>query len=89
MSEDGTRTLEFTKKNVLLDGKELRDGKEVFYADTEGEGGQFWIEEGDDISYLYDYKISGENLFISPETTSAWEDPSSPKAENSIKFKQE
>ena len=89
VSEDGSRTLEFTKKNVLLDGEELRDGKEVFYADEEGDGGQFWLEEKDEITYIYDYKISGENLFIAPENTSAWEDPSSPKTENTVKFKQQ
>lgn len=89
VSEDGSSTLEFTKKNVLFNDEESIDGKEVFYADVVGDGGQFWIEEGDDVSYLYDYKISGENLFIAPETTAAWEDPSSPKSIYAVKYKQE
>ena len=88
VSEDGSRTLEFTKKNVLFDGKELRDGNEVFYADVEGGGGQFWVES-DEKYYLYDYKLSGENLFIAPEYTENWDDPSSPKHPDAIKFKEE
>ena len=89
VSEDGTRTIEFTKKNVLFDEKESIDGKQVFYADVEGDGGQFWIEEKDKKSYLYDYKLSGENLFVAPEFTSGWDDPSSPKSVDAIKYKEE
>lgn len=89
VSEDGTRTVEFTKKNVLFDNKESIDGKEVFYADVEGDGGQFWIEEKDKKYYLYDYKLSGNNLFIAPEFSSSWDDPSSPKSINAVKYKEE
>ncbi len=82
-SEDGTKTLEFTKKEVLMDGVTIYEGN----GEVKVEEGQIWVEDGENKTYMFDYKISGQNLFVATETTSDWNDPSSP-AVVSEKYKQ-
>lgn len=81
IEDGGTRTVEITKNDFIFDGVSVReDGHKLFVED-----GQVWNEKGGDQTYLYDYKLSGNNLFIQAETTSAWSDPSSPSSAG-IKF---
>lgn len=72
----GTGTIEFTKKQLIVNGVELRESGEKIYV----ENGQIWKDNKGDLTYLYDYKLSGNNLFVSIELTANFFDPSSPSS---------
>lgn len=81
IEDGGTRTVEISKNDFIFNGVSMRDkGAKLFVED-----GQVWNEKGGDQFYLYDYKLSGNNLFLQTETTVVWSDPSAP-ANLGIKF---
>jgi len=70
--QDGSATIQFTKRWVKVNDEKINDkGETVHVAD-----GQIWIDKDGTLSYLYDYKLSGTNLFVMSETTSVFVDPS-------------
>lgn len=74
VEENGTSTVEFSKKNVEVDNVELRGrGEQIFVQD-----GQIWLEADFGQAYLYDYRIIGDKLYMAPEKSSAYFDPASP-----------
>ena len=85
--EDGgaqTATIEFTKKEVLQNGVSISEkGDKIFV-----KGGQIYLDRDGDLIYLYDYKLSGNNLFVMTELTSSFVDPSSPSSAG-VKYKQQ
>lgn len=72
LEQGGDATIQFAKRWVKVDGEKINDKGETVYV----ENGQIWIDKDGVNTYVYDYKLSGTNLFVLSESTSVFVDPS-------------